>query len=420
MSLLLALGLLVAGLCPAIFCHPCGPGAQETVTPNDGDSRVHMDTLTVASSNADFAFNLYKKLTVEVMSENIIFSPVSILAALAVMSLGALNAKLMELLQGLRFNLTETPEAEIHRSIQHFLRTLRQPNDKLQLSMGNALFIQEQLQLLSTFTENARSLYAAETFTTNFQDPNAAEKLINDFVKKETQGKISGLVKGLDPRTMVVLVNYVFFKGTWKMPFDPRNTLESKFYLSPRRWVLVPMMKLANQRIPYFREEALSCTVVELPYTGNASALLILPDQGRIPWVEEALSWKLLKQWRDSLQPRWIDEFYLPKFSISRNYQLESILPELGIREVFSPKADLSGITGARDLQISQFFHRAVLDVAENGTEATATTGIKLILTSAKVDPVIVNFIRPFLITILDKEINSVLFMSRVLNPKPT
>lgn len=51
---------------------------------------------------------------------------------------------------------------------------------------------------------------------------------------------------------------------------------------------------------------------------------------------------------------RKIGELYLPKFSISTDYNLKDILPELGIKEIFSKQADLSGITGTKDLSVSQ------------------------------------------------------------------
>ena len=51
---------------------------------------------------------------------------------------------------------------------------------------------------------------------------------------------------------------------------------------------------------------------------------------------------------------RRIDNLYLPKFSISSSYNLEDVLPQLGVREVFTNKADLSGITGEKDLAVSQ------------------------------------------------------------------
>ncbi|MCP6508345.1 hypothetical protein NL478_26630, partial [Klebsiella pneumoniae] len=90
--------------------------------------------------------------------------------------------------------------------------------------------------------------------------------------------------------------------------------------------------------------------------------------------------------------------------SISGDYSLESILSQLGIREVFSRQADLSGITGAKDLKVSQVVHKAVLDVAEQGTEAAAATGVKLVFMSANFNPLIVDFSRPFMMALLDKD----------------
>ncbi|KAM5272690.1 alpha-1-antichymotrypsin-like [Ctenodactylus gundi] len=177
---------------------------------------INQDTYVdsrLVSGNTQFAFSLYKQLAQTYPSKNIVFSPVSVSTALAFVSLGARGTTLTEILEGLRFNLTETPEAEIHQGFQHLLHTLRQPRKQLQLSTGNAMFITEQLKVLAKFAEDARELYAAHAIPTNFQDPATAEGLINDFVKKETQGKIRDLVKDLDTDIMMVLVNYIYFKG---------------------------------------------------------------------------------------------------------------------------------------------------------------------------------------------------------------
>lgn len=66
----------------------------------------------------------------------------------------------------------------------------------------------------------------------------------------------------------------------------------------------MPMMSLEDVRVPYFRDEALACTVVELPYTSNDSALFILPDEGRMEAVEAMLLPETLRRWTDSLQMR--------------------------------------------------------------------------------------------------------------------
>lgn len=375
-----------------------------------------MDSLSLALSNTDFAFSLYKQLVLKTPDKNVVFSPFSISVALAFLSLGACSNTLVEILEGLKFNLTETPEADIHQGFGHLLRMFSQPRDQLQLSTGSAMFIEERLQLLAKFKEEARALYQAEAFTTDFQQPEEAKKLINDYVKKETRGKIKELISDLDQDTRMVLVNYIYFKGKWETPFDPRDTFKSTFHLNKSKSVKVPMMKLEDLTTPYLRDEVLPCTVVELKYKGNASSLFILPDEGRMQEVEASLSPETLRRWKDSLRPRMINELYLPKFSISGDYSLESILSQLGIREVFSRQADLSGITGAKDLKVSQVVHKAVLDVAEQGTEAAAATGVKFVFMSANFNPLIVDFSRPFMMALLDKD--TPLFLAKVTNPK--
>ena len=213
MSPLLALGLLVAGLCPTVRCLLGGRLGPEIATQEVQHTGPPLDSLRLASSNTAFTFSLYKRLVSKTPNKNVIFSPLSISTALAFLSLGARGTTLTEILEGLKFNLTETPDTEIHRGFRHLLQSLSRPSDELELSVGNAIFVSEGLKLLKKFREDARALYASEAFSTDFQDSAAAEKLINDFVKNRTQGKIVDLVKDLDLHTAMVLVNYIFLKG---------------------------------------------------------------------------------------------------------------------------------------------------------------------------------------------------------------
>ncbi|KAI4573122.1 hypothetical protein MJG53_012960 [Ovis ammon polii x Ovis aries] len=171
-SPLLALGLLVAGLCSSVHCLP------ENVTPEGQHKGTSVDDHALASSNTDFAFSLYKQLALKNPNKNVIFSPLSVSIALGFLSLGAHGSTLTEILEGLKFNLTETPEREIHQGFQQLLQTLNRPSNELQLSVGNAMFVQEELKLLDKFREDARVLYSSEAFPTNFGDPEAARSLI--------------------------------------------------------------------------------------------------------------------------------------------------------------------------------------------------------------------------------------------------
>ena len=107
----------------------------------------------MSSINADFAFNLYRRVTVETPDQNIFFSPVSISAGLAVLSLGACSSTQTQILESLGFNLTDTPMAEIQQGFQHLICSLNFPKKELELQMGNALFIGKQLKPLETLVQ---------------------------------------------------------------------------------------------------------------------------------------------------------------------------------------------------------------------------------------------------------------------------
>jgi serpin B len=76
-------------------------------------------------------------------------------------------------------------------------------------------------------------------------------------------------------------------------------------------------------------------------------------------------------------------------------------------------KADFSGMNGKRNLYISDVFHKAFIEVNEEGTEAGA--GAAAII-AASISPVF-KADHPFIFLIKDNRTGSILFMGRVMNP---
>ncbi|XP_004619636.1 alpha-1-antichymotrypsin [Sorex araneus] len=410
MSVQLAL-LLGAALFRPTFCSISATGQ---LTGNMQKKISYQDHLNLAQRNGNFAVSLYRLLAAENPESNVIFSPVSISIALAVLALGTDSHITTEILQGLKFNLTETSEDDIHQGFQKLLGHMKLLGAPLQ--MYTAVFLDQQLYLLESFREKAWETYTGHTISIDFQDPDAAKMLINSYVDDNTQGKISKMVKQLDAETMLVLVNSVIFKAKWKMPFDPDLNFLSTFFLNQSKWTNVMTMRVENQKILFFWDGRYSLNIVKLPYSdGHISMLLILPDMGAMHNLETALSMDLISFWRNSMRPRKMT-LYLPKFSITRSYNLEQFLPNLGITKVFSQEADFSRLSPARNLSISQVVHTAAVDLAEKGTEEAPFLGRTNPLTPRPL--VIMNFNRPFMVVIFSEDTHNILFLGKVVNPE--
>ena len=110
---------------------------------------------------------------------------------------------------------------------------------------------------------------------------------------------------------------------------------------------------------------------------------------------------------------------YIPRFKLTEEFQLTSVLSTLGMPSAFQPnKANFSGMNGRSDLFIGAAIHKAFVDVNEEGTEAAAATGIAIQATSVQLRPNVFRADHPFVFLIRDKSAGSILFMGRVMNPK--
>ncbi|XP_020860643.1 alpha-1-antiproteinase-like isoform X2 [Phascolarctos cinereus] len=406
MTFTLKLCLTLAGLCSLVPSHLAEelPASEDSAHPLSGSHRI-------SPYMADFSFNLYRLLVSKSNTTNIFFSPVSIFTAFTVLALGAKSATHDQILQGLGFNLTQISEKEIFEGFQQLLHTLNLPGNELQLTTSNGVFIDKKLKIVEKFLEDSKKFYASDTFSINFEDNEAAKKQINDYVEKETQGKIVNLIQDLDSEAVFVLVNCIFFKGKWEKPFEAELTEERPFHVNAE--TTVPVQTMSRLGMFYVtHDDDLACWVVTMDYLGNASAFFILPDTGKLEQVENALNKELIQKWSRNLHRSAIT-LYLPKVSISGSYDLK-VLKDLGLADVFDENADLSGITEDLKLKLSRALHKAVLNIDEKGTEASGTTFLEAIPMSI---PPTIEFNRPFLIIISETKTSSILFVGKVVNP---
>lgn len=222
------LWLLETGILASVCCQPFPAHGDKSLgvpqAPRDQLSEPAPAYHKVTPAITHFALRLYKQLAAETPG-NIFFSPVSISSTLALLSLGAQGDTPTQILEGLGFNLTETPEADIHRGFQSLIHTLNRPSPKHELKVGNSLFLDRQLKPRQHFLDAIRERYGAFAFSANFTDSATTGRQINDYVRKQTYGQVVDCLQEFTRDTLMVLVNYVFLKGERRLRQNCRPLL---------------------------------------------------------------------------------------------------------------------------------------------------------------------------------------------------
>ncbi|KAK3516980.1 hypothetical protein QTP70_029125 [Hemibagrus guttatus] len=367
---------------------------------------------TLSPHNADFAFSLYNKLSnkADAKGKNIFFSPLSISMALSMLALGAKGETHSQIFSTLGYS--SLTEDHVNEAYEHLLHMLDHSQEAMLLETGGGLAVREGFKPVDKFLKDLQHFYQAEAFTVDFSKSDVAVQEINKFIAKKTKDTITDMVKSLDTDTIMVLINYIYFRGKWEKPFEVEHTHKADFHVDENTKVTVDMMKRTG-RYDMYHDVSNFTSVIMVPYKGNTSMMIVLPDEGKMEEVEKHLSKEDLSYWHDKLFRSSVD-LYLPKFSISASFCLGDTLKELGIVDAFSDNADLSRMSEETKLKVSRVLHKAVLKVDEKGTEAAAATTIEIMPMSL---PYAMFLNRPFLVFIVEDSTKTILFMGKISNP---
>ncbi|MBN2020979.1 MAG: serpin family protein [Sedimentisphaerales bacterium] len=368
--------------------------------------------------NNKFALELYQKL--QDKQGNLFLSPYSISTALAMTFAGARGETERQMAKTLQFPATIRNE-RFHKVFGSIISQLNSAGEKggFELVVANALWGQKDYKFKDDFLTLVKSNYEGSLEQVDFvKQTEEARKTINDWVENKTKDKIKELIKpGLvDAMTRLVLTNAIYFKGKWALQFKPEQTKDAPFNLRGGEKTTVPMMS-QTERFGY--TEANNVQVLEMPYVSNTlSMVILLPKENEgIKDLEKNFTVENLTGWLGKLRKREVQVF-IPRFKLTSEFELAEVLASMGMPDVFSAKADFSGMTGARDLFISAVVHKAYVDVNEEGTEAAAATGVGMKLTAIPAPPPVFRADHPFIFLIRDNQTGSILFMGRCANPK--
>lgn len=386
------------------------PGATPPQPPQDEQRKAE-------PMNDSFGLALYAQLGAK--PGNLFFSPTSVQAALAITAAGARGQTAEEMNRVLGLGEREAGGTALGK----LLRQLNADGKKggYELAVANALWAAQGYPFRPEYLATVENDYQGHLSTLNFAaDPEAARKVINDWVSAQTRDRIRDLLPGgsIGPSTRLVLTNAIYFKGKWDLPFDGKQTRDGDFEGVDGRKVKTAFM---HQQKNFNYAENDSVQVLELPYGQNDLAMRIyLPKRGDGPGIlEKGLPSADLNALAKQPEPQPV-QVSLPRFKLESSFELSDVLKAMGMPAACDPgRADFSGMTTGEHLFISAVVHKAFVNVDEEGTEAAAATGIVMRPTAVyrPVQPKVFNADHPFLFSIVHQKTGALLFMGRLATP---
>lgn len=414
--LVAALGLVAA--CSSAGATPGegangGPGAPlevekaaSSLARNDAPVVADAAARALGDGNRSFAFDMNRTLRASEPTENAFFSPYSISIALAMTYAGARGTTATEIASTLHFTL---PQEELHPAFNAVDLAIGRTGT---VKAANSIWGSPTLAFETSFLDTLATSYGAGVNLVDFGKPDAAAATINRWVSDRTNALIPSVLSADALRAArFVLVNALYFKDDWRLPFTKEATSDAPFHARTGD-VTVPMMH-AEQVVDY--ADGAGYKAVRLPYKSGVSFVAVLPDDlAAFETSLDATRWQAVLGAMASVNV----DIALPKLKLDRHVSLVAALKRLGMTSAFSSDADLAGIA-TEELEILDVIHQAVVAVDEKGTEAAAATAVVGGVTSAMEPPKhSITLDRPFLFAIQDDTTGTILFLGHVEKPQ--
>ncbi|CAF5055396.1 unnamed protein product, partial [Rotaria sp. Silwood1] len=296
---------------------------------------------TSSSTNRDFEHFCHKVYSI------------SIALAMAMCAAGARNETLNQMLHV--FDITSIEHlAKTAENVMHIF-SLVDHDTQVKLKLANRLYGQKTYKLPENYLSLVQTSFKADIKLEDFENNSAhVVQTINAWVEKQTNKLIRNLLSTNDVSrdTRLIIVNCIYFKGTWVEQFKEHLTNENAdFHEADGKISKIKLMH-QKEKFNYAENEDLNVQIAHLSYKSDISDVqfvftVILPKQGiSLDEVERKLtSQPNLMQQVLSDENTTIKELllYIPKFKMEAKFELNDVLVQLGMTNAFDGnKADFT------------------------------------------------------------------------------
>ena len=379
--------LLAGALLTALLLGACG--TREPVTLTETDCRT-------AAVAADFSITLLRNAAKP--DKTTLLSPYSVLLALGMTANGANSATLQEMEQALGAKTDD---------LNHWLAACRLAEDGKVVS-ANSLWTRQELEVRKEFRKTIRKQYDAELHEGEF-----SMEAVNDWVRKNTKGRIEKILEQDDPMSQACLVNALTFDAEWPVAYTPESVYDGTFFTSDGSRQVVPFLHSVEES--YF--ELAGAEGFVRPYAGGRYVFAgLLPAEGTTPEkLLQALDGEALLNALGEPQTEEVHVAIPKLIAATDRMQLKEPLRAMGMQTAFTDAADFSLLSDT-PLKIDAVQQKTYLQVDESGTIGAAVTSLPIMETTAveTEPPKYVELTRPYLCVIFDHETQSIVFLGIV------
>jgi len=395
----------------AACSNPIGPGDVEEITELPRSLSVAESEVITRSNH--FGVDLLREVLADDARDNVILSPLSASMALGMTLNGADGGTFDAMRGGLGFG--ELEQEEINEAYQGLIALLTELDPTVRFDIANSVWARDDFPFHQIFFDVVAAAFDAEATALDFSDP-ATVEVINAWVDEKTEGFIDSIIEEIDPALVMLLLNAIYFDGTWTNSFDPADTRQQTFQREDGSTVMVDMMSIADVELGFGSGMVgeTGYTAVELPYGGEAFSMLVVVPHGDVRDLVADLDDEALSGITDAMTPTVVDGVSIPKFELSYDAYLNDALKRMGMEVAFTPSADFTRMSPLGDqLCIAFVRQKTFMEVDERGTRAAAVTAVGVGLESFT--GLVAD--RPFLLAIRERLSGTLLFIGVVGDP---
>lgn len=367
------------------------------------------DQRATINKGNEFAVNLFKT---QIDMQSKVISPLSVSYLMGTLANGADGDTQKEILASL--GVSDVTLQTLNESYRALLNSTATADKQTTINIANYIAADKHFSLKSDFRNTVGKMYDAGVESLDFSSSKAVDK-INQWCSKQTNGMIPKIVDQLSASDVAVLMNAIYFEGTWETPFEKELTKEENFHGYTRDIKRVQMMH-QEDNFSYLNNDTFEA--VTLPY-GNRTynMTVLLPKEGVS--IEEMMkqldAQKIGSLYRD--MEKCVVDLKLPKFTTSTEVVLNDAISKLGAPSIFTGAANFKNMSDA-SIFISKMLQKAKIEVSEEGTKAAAITAGMVAMTALNPDePRHVKFHanRPFVYIITERQTGAIFFVGQYL-----